>query len=189
MSQPRDAELDAVLIGGREHREIVIVDSDEAWPARAAALIDAILTAVGPVALGVHHIGSTSVAGLAAKPIIDLLLVVPDVTAEPDYVGPLERAGWVLRVREEGHRLLRTPERDVHLHVLPPGTTAEADYLDLRDWLRLDGADRSLYARTKRDLAARDWSDMNYYADAKTPVITQILDRARAWRRGSPSPV
>jgi len=183
MSQARDAELDAVLIGGREHREIVIVDYDETWPDRAAELIRSIRTAVGPVALAVHHIGSTSVPGLAAKPLIDLLLVVPDLAAEHSYVAPLEQAGWVLRVREDGHLLLRTPARDVHLHVLPPATPAEADYLDLRDWLRVNADDRDLYARTKRDLATRVWADMNYYADAKTPVITQILGRARAWRR------
>ncbi|WEO76380.1 GrpB family protein [Cryobacterium sp. SO2] len=185
MSEARDAELDAVLIGGREHREIVVVEYDEAWPAQAKALIDSIRAAVGPVALAVHHIGSTSVPGLAAKPILDLLLVVADVTAEDGYVGPLEQAGWVLRVREEGHRLLRTPARDVHLHVLPPATAAEADYLDLRDWLRVNADDRALYARTKRDLAARDWTDMNYYADAKTPVIAEVLGRARAWRQAA----
>ena len=92
---------------------------------------------------------------LAAKPIIDVLVVVADVEDEPSYVPALEDAGFVLRVREAGHRMFRTPGRDVHVHVYASGDQAITDYLDLRDWLRVDESDRALYADVKRDLAQR----------------------------------
>jgi GrpB-like predicted nucleotidyltransferase (UPF0157 family) len=138
--------------------------------------------ALGDGAVAVEHIGSTSVPGLAAKPIIDVLVVVPDITAEEDYVAPLLAAGYELRVREPGHRLVRTPGRDVHVHILEPADPAVDDYLLLRDHLRRDEEDRSLYERTKRELTARDWPDMNAYAEAKTEVIEAIKGRARSAR-------
>ena len=182
VDEQRDEYLDSVLIGGRETAKIVLADYDNEWPARFAVIADAVRRALGQRARSVEHIGSTSVPGLAAKPVIDMLLTVGDVADEAAYVPPLEAAGFVLRVREPGHRMLRTPQRDVHLHVYEPDRAEVRDYLDLRDWLRIHEGDRSLYADTKRRLAQQHWSDMNYYADAKTDVLLQILARARAWR-------
>jgi len=185
MSAEMDAELDAVLIGGREMRAIVIVDYDNEWPDRFEELALQVKNALGNGALSVEHIGSTAVPGLAAKPIVDMLLVVHDVTDEGAYVTPLEQEGFVLRVREPRHRMLRTTEKDVHIHVFEPESQEITDYRDLRDWLRINEADRDLYASTKKKLAQQRWSDMNYYADAKSSVVQQILGRARDWRRTS----
>lgn len=185
MDDGRDAELDAVLIGGREQRTIVIVEYDEEWPQRYDALARRISQALAGVAFSVEHIGSTSVPGLAAKPIIDILLTVAVVEDENAYLPALEAAGFVLRVREDGHRLFRTLERDTHIHVYAAGAAAVTDYRDLRDWLRVSANDRTLYASTKKQLARQEWSDMNYYADAKTDVVREILARAREWRRFS----
>jgi len=181
----RRVHLDTVLIGGREPAAIRVVDYDEAWPVAYRALEARMRGALGEAALEVEHIGSTSVPGLAAKPIVDALLVVADVDDEDAYVPALVAAGLVLRVREPGHRLLRTPARDVHLHVYGPRRPETRAYLDLRDWLRVDETDRRLYERTKRDLASRSWEDMNDYADAKSDVIAAVLERARAWRASS----
>ncbi len=91
-----------------------------------------------------------------------------------------------LRVREPDHRMLRTRMRDVHLHVYEPDASIEVrDYLDLRDWLRIDAADREIYAATKRRLAQQSWRDRNDYADARSEVIRDVLGRARAWRAGT----
>jgi GrpB-like predicted nucleotidyltransferase (UPF0157 family) len=177
-----DRYLDDVLIGGREHVTVVVSDYDSAWPARFDELKARLGAALGEVALAVEHIGSTSVPGLAAKPIIDVLLVVADVDDEASYVTGLEGAGFVLRVREVGHRMVRTPDKGVHVHVYGSGDQAITDYLDLRDWLRTDESDRALYAQVKRELAERPWSDMNHYADAKSEVIQEVLGRARAWK-------
>ncbi len=174
--------LDGVLIGGREQVPIVVVDPDEGWPDRYELVRARVLAALGPAALRVEHIGSTSVPGLAAKPIIDVLVVVEDIEDEAAFVPLLERAGFVLRVREPDHRMVRTPARDVHVHLYEPDHEAVSAYLDLRDWLRVDADDRALYEGTKRRLATRTWTDMNEYADAKTDVIVAILGRARAWR-------
>lgn len=177
-----DAELDAVLIGGREMRPIVIVDYDNKWPDRFEELALQVKNALGNGALSVEHIGSTAVPGLAAKPIVDMLLVVHDVTDEGAYVTPLEQKGFVLRVREPRHRMLRTIEKDVHIHVFEPESQEIRDYLDLRNWLRINEADRDLYTATKKKLAQQRWSDMNYYSDAKSSIVQQILGRARDWR-------
>jgi GrpB-like predicted nucleotidyltransferase (UPF0157 family) len=175
----RDQYLGSVLVGGRERVPIVIADPDPAWPARFAAVRDRVRAALGARALDVQHIGSTAVPGLAAKPIVDVLLTVADVADEGGYAGALEAAGFALRVREPGHRMFRTPGRDVHLHVYEPDSPEVAD-LDLRDRLRHSADDRALYAATKRELARRPWADMNEYADAKSDVIAGILGRARS---------
>ena len=177
--------LDRVLIGGREPTTIRIVDYDPSWPRRFDEWADRIVEVLGSRVRRVEHIGSTSVPGLAAKPIVDALLLVDDVEDEAAFVPPLESIGLVLRVREPNHRMLRTPQRDFHLHVYEPDRPEVAAYLDLRDWLRVDAADRRLYADTKRRLAMREWDDMNAYADAKSDVIRTILGRARAWRGGA----
>ena len=177
--EERDAYLEAVLVGGRERVDIVICDYDPQWPARFGAVRDRVQQALGSNALLIEHIGSTAVPGLAAKPIIDVVVTVPDVEREAEYVAPLEAAGFELRVREAEHRMLRTPARDVHVHVYGPGHPEVQACLDLRDRLRDSAEDRDLYASTKRELASREWSDMNDYADAKTDVIASILSRRR----------
>jgi len=172
------------LVGGAEPVRITLHDYDERWPAAFEAHRRRIVEALDPSGgdVQVEHIGSTSVPGLAAKPIVDVVVVVPDITDEEDYLDPLLATGYELRVREPGHRLVRTPERDVHVHVYERGATAVAEYLLLRDHLRVDATDRDLYASTKRELLERRWDDMNDYADAKTEVITAIKERARAAR-------
>ena len=164
-----------------------VVPYRPSWPADFAVLAARLRTVVGPAVL-IDHVGSTSVPGLAAKPIVDVLLTVADVGDEAAYVPALESAGFLLRVREPAHRMVRTPARDVHVHVYEPDRTEVRDYLDLRDWLRVDAEDRELYAAAKRTLARQPWDDMNDYADAKTDVISDILARARAWRAGALAP-
>lgn len=177
------------LIGGVEKRTIEIADYDERWPdwflAHERRIRDTLAGTGSEAERIIEHIGSTSVPGLAAKPILDVLVVVADITAEEAHVEPLVRAGYELRVREPGHRLVRTPERDVHVHLLEQGDPGIAAYLLLRDRLRTDAADRGLYEETKRELASREWEDMNDYADAKTEVITAILSRARQRREAA----
>ena len=121
--------------------------------------------------------GSTAVPGLAAKPVVDILVTVEDPDDEQAYRPALEAAGYVLRVREPDHRMFRTPERDVHVHVWPTGCDEERRLLIFRDRLRRDEEDRAEYERAKRALAGR-WRDMNYYARAKGPVVEAILERA-----------
>jgi len=177
-AQDRDAYLDGVLIGGREKREIVIVDYDSSWPARYQLERDRVRRALGGSALRIEHIGSTAVPGLAAKPIVDLLVAVADPDDETVTLTALQAAGYELRVREPGHRMFRTRERDVHVHIWGDADPEVTRHLRFRDRLRRSPADRASYERLKRELAAREWADMNEYADAKAALIEAILARA-----------
>jgi GrpB-like predicted nucleotidyltransferase (UPF0157 family) len=180
-NDPIEERIREVAIGELEAPRIVIVDYDPTWPQRFRQEATKIRSALGEVALRIEHIGSTSVPGLAAKSIVDILLVVEDSGDETSYVPALEDAGYILRVREPDfheHRMFRTAEKDVHMHVFSPGSPEIERYLLLRDHLREDAEDRELYARTKRDLASRSWPSMDHYAEAKTEVVEGILARA-----------
>jgi GrpB-like predicted nucleotidyltransferase (UPF0157 family) len=173
-----DHVLDQVLVGGREQRAIVIVDYDPAWPGRFESERDRVQRALGDAALRIEHIGSTAVPGLAAKPIIDLVVTVEDPNDE-SIVAPMQDAGYELRVREPDHRMFRTPERDVHVHVWQDSDPEVERNLRFRDRLRESAEDRLAYEQLKRDLASRDWPDTNYYAEAKGELIAAITARAR----------
>lgn len=171
--------VETELVGGVEARKLTIVPYDPAWPERFLVERKRISTALSGISVGIWHIGSTSVPGLAAKDIIDILVTVPDITAEDDYLSSLLAAGYTLRVREPGHRMVRTVELDVHIHILQAGHANAGAYVDFRDHLRTHVADRELYEKTKVELVKQDWLDMNAYADAKTEVIAEIRARAQ----------
>jgi GrpB-like predicted nucleotidyltransferase (UPF0157 family) len=167
--------LDEALIGGREKPEILIADYDPEWPARFDCESTRIRAALGSTALSIQHIGSTAVPGLAAKPIIDVLVTVAAPDDDAVIVPALESAGYELRVREAGHRMFRTPARDVHVHVWGATSSEVERYLDFRDQLRRSDDDRLAYEQLKRKLATREWTDMNEYAYAKGGLIATIL--------------
>ena len=168
-------QLDDVLIGGRERRQVVIVDYDPAWPARFERERDRVRRALGASADRIEHIGSTAVPGLAAKPIIDVLVAVADPDDDALIVAAMEAAGYELRVREPGHRMFRTPARDVHVHIRSERDPELLRHLSFRDRLRRSPDDRLAYQRLKRELATRDWDDINEYAEAKGPFIAAVL--------------
>ena len=173
-----DEPLGTGLIGGVEKREIKLLDYDPDWPKKFETHARVIAGALGGSALRVEHIGSTSVPGLAAKPIIDILVIVPDSANESAYLLRLEAAGYALRVREPDwneHRMFRTYEKDVHIHIYSAGCPEIQRNLTFRDCLRRSIDDRRRYEQTKRELAKKEWLDMNAYADAKTGVIESIL--------------
>jgi GrpB-like predicted nucleotidyltransferase (UPF0157 family) len=171
------------LIGGVEKREIEIYDYDPRWQDTYQAHATVIAEALDDTALLIEHIGSTSVPGLAAKPIVDMLLVVPDSQDEDSYVAKMESAGYVLRVREPNfheHRMFRTQDLGVHIHVFSRGSSEIDRCVTFRNRLRANSHDRLFYEETKRKLAAQSWPDMNAYADAKSEVIETIIEAARA---------
>lgn len=181
---PLDEEnLARALVGGPFEFDgrVLIEDYDPAWPALYEREVERIRVALGAAALSLEHVGSTSVPGLAAKPIIDIDLLVADTTDEAAYVPALEAVGYVLRLREPEwyeHRMFKGPDTDVNLHVFSPGAQEPERHKVLRDWLRSHPQDRDLYARTKRELAERDWEFMYQYTDAKGQVLREILARA-----------
>ena len=170
------------LIGGVEQRAIGIVDYDPCWRAKFDSHAKSIAGALGGSMLRIEHIGSTSVPGLAAKPIIDILVVVTDSADESAYLPQLEATGYVLRVREpewNEHRMFRTFDRDVHVHIYSAGCPEIQRILTFRDRLRTNEEERKRYEQVKRELAVKNWPDMNAYAVAKTKVIESIVAAAR----------
>ncbi|MFN8623638.1 MAG: GrpB family protein [Chloroflexota bacterium] len=183
-----DEDLAAFIVGPLTPltTRIELHPYDAAWPAAYAEHARRIRAALGDRVRLLEHAGSTSVPGLAAKPIIDMVLEVPDSNDEPGYVPDLEAIGYELRVREPdwyAHRMLRVL-RDgrpvVHLHVFSAGCPETHRMLAFRDHLRTDPADLALYQRTKEELAAREWRHMQHYADAKSEVVADIMTRALA---------
>jgi GrpB-like predicted nucleotidyltransferase (UPF0157 family) len=176
----RDDAIEAAYVDAPPVHDapIVLAEYDPSWPAvfeREAARIGA---ALGSRALLVEHAGSTAVPGLAAKPIVDVVLAVADSADEPAYVPALEAAGYVLRIREPGwheHRMLKGPDGDVNLHVFTAGSPEIDRMLAFRDRLRADPGALRRYEAAKRELAARGWRYVQHYADAKSAVIEEIL--------------
>ena len=174
-----------MTIKERPHHDgpIVLVDYDDAWPVRFEREARHIRTALGTRALMLEHVGSTSVPGLVAKPIIDIVLAVPDSSNEDDYVPALEAEGYALRIREPDwyeHRVLKKTDPSVNLHVFSADCPEIDRMLAFRDHLRTNEADRQLYERTKRELALQHWVYVQDYADAKSDVVEEIIARAAA---------
>ena len=175
---------------------MLLDEPDTSWAELGAAEAERIRSELAGRAVDVQHVGSTSVPGLAAKPLLDLLLTVSDAADEDSYAPVLQAAGYAFHVREPGwheHRLFKrgTPHfadrgitRDgipkVNLHVFPAASDEPVRMLLFRDWLRAHPEDRALYERTKRELAAQEWTVVQDYADAKTAVVRDILSRAGA---------
>jgi GrpB-like predicted nucleotidyltransferase (UPF0157 family) len=165
---------------------IVLVEHDPRWSELFDQEADRVRSMLGTKVLRLEHVGSTSVSGLCAKPIIDMLLVVADSSDEPSYVLPLEAAGYTLRIREPDwfeHRMFKGPGADINLHVFSNGASEVDRMLRFRDWLRANDADRDNYAQVKRELARCTWRHVQDYADAKTVVVREIMDRADAARK------
>ncbi len=180
----REDEIIRATVGTPQllNSTIYLAPYNPEWPSLFARLEQQIREALGDQVLLLEHVGSTSVPGLSAKPIIDMVMAVADSKDEAAYVGPLEERGYTLRIREPDwyeHRLLRPGDVAGNLHVFSQGCEEIERMLLFRDWLRDHPDDRLLYEATKRDLAARTWKYTQNYADAKSEVIRAILARAR----------
>jgi GrpB-like predicted nucleotidyltransferase (UPF0157 family) len=178
-----EEELRAVTVGEPtvHSAPITLADYDPEWPALFEREDRRIRAALGDKVLRLEHTGSTSVPGLAAKPCIDIAMIVPDSSDESTYVPDLEAAGYVLWIREPDwgeHRVFKGPDTNVNLHVYSPGNPEVERMVGFRDWLRTHDDDRDLYLRTKRELAAREWKYVQNYADAKSAVVEEIIARA-----------
>lgn len=176
-----DARPEFLVSPVRLDGPVRLADADPAWPDRYLHEEARIRRALGARAVQIEHVGSTSVPGLAAKPVIDIILVVADSADEISYVADLEAAGYLLRFREPDwhqHRFLVDPPA-VQIHVFSVGSTEVERMLLFRNRLRSCSEDRELYQRTKRELAARRWSYVQDYADAKSSVVEDIIARAQ----------
>jgi GrpB-like predicted nucleotidyltransferase (UPF0157 family) len=183
MAQTPEEYLEEVTVGPREKHNapVELAEYDPDWPELYAREEEKIRKALGERALQIEHVGSTSVPGLAAKPIIDIVLTVEDTTDEDAYVPDIEKAGYTLRIREPAwfeHRMFKGTDPAVNLHVFPAKREEVGRMLAFRDHLRENEEARDLYERAKRELAVRTWEHVQHYADAKTDVVKEIVARA-----------
>ena len=175
-------QMAAGLVGEwpRGRAPIVVVDPDPSWPGRYDQFAATIRRALGDRILALEHVGSTSVPGLPAKPIIDIDVIVDDTEGEAAYLPALEAAGYRLILREpwwQGHRMLIDDVEDLHLHVWPRGAAEPVRHRLFRDWLRTHPTDRALYAGVKQRLAVTTAERPEDYNLAKNDVIDQIFER------------
>jgi GrpB-like predicted nucleotidyltransferase (UPF0157 family) len=178
-----EEELQAAWIDGAKRHDapVTLVDYDPEWPALYAREEARIRGILGDRVVSIDHAGSTSVPGLAAKPQIDIVLVVADSSDESAYAPDLEAAGYRLVIREPKwfeHRVFKGPDTNINLHTFSPGCPEIERMLGFRDWLRTHDDDRRLYEEKKRELASQTWAYVQNYADAKTEVVEEIVARA-----------
>ncbi|MBA3778996.1 MAG: GrpB family protein [Chloroflexi bacterium] len=174
------------FMSGSERRdgELEVAAYDLRWPRRFAVWRRRLKAELESAAVRIEHVGSTAVPGLAAKPIVDIQVSVPDMEEEAAYVPAIEHAGLQLRAREPGHRYFRPPAdrpREVHVHVCEVGSAWERDHLLFRDYLRAHQSARDAYASLKRRLAVEYADDRLAYTDAKSAFILDTVDAARTW--------
>ena len=178
-----EEEIEAATVGELvpHNATIHLADYDPLWPALYEREAARVRGALGAATLRLEHVGSTSVPGLAAKPVIDMVLLVSDSSHEDAYVPALETADYLLRIREPDwfeHRLFKGPDTNVNLHTFSEGCVEVDRMVAFRDWLRTHDEDRELYETAKRELATREWRHVQNYADAKSAVVAEIMERA-----------
>jgi GrpB-like predicted nucleotidyltransferase (UPF0157 family) len=177
---PTDEEIAQARVAPVLPAPVEVVPPDPGWPDEFERVRAQVLEALGERVLSIEHVGSTSVPGLWAKPVIDVDVTVADSGDEASYLPDLEAAGFELRVREpewEEHRCLRGDDPPANVHVWSTGCIEAQRHRAFRDWLRENEADRRAYAALKRDLAGRGFTDVMDYNTAKGGLIYDIYER------------
>lgn len=167
----------------RVPQPLVIQEPDPSWPQEFETVKSLIEGALGPKALVISHVGSTSIPSLPAKPVIDVDLTVPDILDEAAYAPALEAAGFIFLTREphfHEHRLFALDSPHCNLHLWAKGSAEPMRHLLFRDWLLANQDDRELYAQTKREAAKvtlEKGEDVMAYNFRKETIIRQIYER------------
>ena len=165
-----------------------LYDYDPNWPSLFASARAELLSACGPLVVAVHHIGSTAVPGLIAKPTIDIALVVASIDEFVANVEAVERLGYEYRPTAKFHdehlflRRIEGDERTHHLHVVSDTCRDLDDWLAFRDYLRREPDAARRYAEVKVAAAERHYGNRGAYVDAKSPIVTALLDELGSGR-------
>ena len=170
-------------------RPVLIAAYDARWASMFEEARAEIVGRCGALLVGVEHIGSTSVPGLAAKPIIDIMAAVESLDDARALIEPLAALGFEYVPKNDfpGRRFFRRGLRGAgthHLHVVEHGGWEWRRHLLFRDQLRAHPETAAAYERLKRELAALHGPDRGAYTDAKTPFIESVVERALAEKEG-----
>jgi GrpB-like predicted nucleotidyltransferase (UPF0157 family) len=183
-----DEEMAAIRVSGTvtpHNAQVYLAPYDPIWPAQYEAEAAKIRAGLGDGALVLEHVGSTSIPGLSAKPIIDIILGVADSSDEESYVPALAAQGYRLHLREpewEQHRVMKGDDPMVNLHVFTVGSSELTRMVAFRDRCRTHPDELKLYLETKQALAGQVWRHVQHYANAKGEVVEAIIARALASR-------
>jgi GrpB-like predicted nucleotidyltransferase (UPF0157 family) len=172
------------VIGPPSGAKVEVADYDPAWRGRFHWWRGRLRGRLGATAVAVDHMGSTAVPGLAAKPIVDLVITVPDVDDEAAYVDAIEAAGPLLRSRDAVHRYFRPVAPDprlVQIHVADDSSDWRREHLLFRDYLRANDVVAAAYGDLKRQLAAEHPHGRVAYTDLKGAFIREALGAAATW--------
>ncbi|HTW14464.1 MAG TPA: GrpB family protein [Nocardioides sp.] len=174
---PSEEEIAQARVRAHVPEQIEVVPPDPAWPARYDEVRRLVEQALGERVQEIVHIGSTSVPGLHAKPVIDVSVTVADTEREEDYLPALAAAGFVLTVREPEHRCLRLADPRTNLHVWNPGAAEPRRHVAFRDWLTGHADDLAAYSDLKCSLAGEGFTDVMLYNNRKAGLIYDIYER------------
>jgi putative glutamine amidotransferase len=182
LGRVRGARAKPGQVEGRT-RAYALEPYDPTWPERFEGEALRLRVALGDRAVRIDHVGSTSVPGLAAKPVVDIQVSVRSIEPRADYLEPLRQLGyrWAIDPWPGDHEFFSREEdgeRNYHVHLCVAGGRWERRHLAFRDWLRSHPDDATAYERLKRELAARHPRDIHGYTDAKTDFIREIESRA-----------
>jgi GrpB-like predicted nucleotidyltransferase (UPF0157 family) len=174
----------AVAESSEENEPVRIAEYDPNWPLKFEAERAALRECFGPWVAGeIHHVGSTSVPGLPAKPIIDILVGVESLDHSRPCIERVASLGYLYwPYRSDVMHWFCKPHparRTHHLHLVPMGSQRYLDELAFRDALRADSTLAARYGALKRDLAGRFRGDREAYTQHKTPFVQEVLSASR----------
>ena len=174
---------DAASAGDRPRREVILEDYDSAWPDRAAEWIERVRAAGGDAIVEIHHIGSTSVPGMLAKPIIDLMPGLRSFEAGFEIAEAMRALGFDVRGEFGIPRRHYFHREDVHVHAYAVGEGQWHDQLAFRDYLRAHEPAREEYAALKRQLQQHYRFDPQEFSNQKSEFVRRALTAARSSHR------
>ena len=167
---------------------IVVVDYDPDWPQRFQFFRGRIMVALGGLAAAIEHVGSTAVVGLAAKPIIDMDVLLASGDALPAAIERLANLGYIhqgdLGIPEREAFLAPANDAPHHLYVCPPHSREFHRHVALRDYLRSHPKEAKAYGDLKQALALKFVHDREAYIAGKGEFVTELLNRALSTRSG-----
>lgn len=168
-------------------RTIKVVPYDDSWPARFQEIAGEVAGILGEEIIAVHHIGSTAVPGLAAKPIIDILVEVRDIDGVDGYNAAMKPHGYLVKGEHGIPRrrfFIKGNEEDrlAHVHIFAQGDPAISRHLAFRDYLLRHPAKAATYGRLKQELAREHPHDIEAYMAGKHALVERLEAEALAWQ-------
>ncbi|SEA98893.1 GrpB domain, predicted nucleotidyltransferase, UPF0157 family [Thalassobacillus cyri] len=168
-------------------RKVEVVDYNKLWPEEFKKEAESLRTIMESILMNIHHIGSTSVAGLPAKPVIDIMPVVKKIEHVDPYNEAMEAIGYEAK-GEHGipsRRFFKKggDDRTHHVHVFESGSPDIERHLAFRDYMRSHPEEAEAYGQLKIDLARKSPTDIQAYMDGKDSFIKDRERRALAWYR------